>query len=174
MTRGRLHAVLGCLVLGLLASVSALTTGAVAATPKSVTITADEFFGATGDTVIALEATGGMFGTLSTGTGESFQQTKGSVTSTGHRVPLVIHGVDVYTFGAGAITFNWQFNCMYTSPTEAVCSGPWHITSGTGAYEGARGGGTAIDLCVDHYDGPDGAYSATTCSDTLTGKIQVP
>jgi len=174
MTRGKRHAALGCLVLGLLASVSALTSGAVAATPEPVTITADEFFGASGDTVITLEATGGVFGTSSTGTGESFQQTKGSVTSSSHRVPLVIHGVDVYTFGAGSITFNWQFNCVYSSDTDSVCSGPWRITSGTGAYEGAQGGGTAIDLCVDHYDGPDGAYSATTCSDTLTGKIQAP
>lgn len=158
---------------GLLVSIAVLASSAVAATPDSVTITADEFFGASGDTVINLEATGGIFGTgITAGTGESFQQTKGSVNSTTHRLPLVIHGVDVYTFGANAITFNWQFTCVYSSPTDAVCSGPWHITSGTGAYQGAKGGGTAVDLCVDHYDGPGGAYSATTCSDTLTGKIQ--
>jgi hypothetical protein len=172
MTRRRLQAMLGCLVLGLLASVSAVTTGAVAATPEPVTITADEFFGASGDTVITLEATGGVFGTGSSGTGESFQQTKGSVNAGSHRLPLVIHGVDVYTFGAGAITFKWQFNCVYSSATDAVCSGPWHITGGTGAYEGAQGGGTAVDLCVDEYNGPGGTYSATVCSDTLTGKIQ--
>lgn len=156
-------------------SVLALAASAVAATPESVTITADEFFGASGDTVINLEATGGIFGTgITTGTGESFQQTKGSVNSTTHRLPLVIHGVDVYTFGANAITFNWQFTCVYSSLTDAVCSGPWHITSGTGAYDGAKGGGTAVDLCTDQYNGPDGAYSATVCSDTLTGKIQAP
>ena len=67
--------------------------------------------------------------------------------------------MDVYTFGAGAITFKWQFNCMYTTETDSVCSGPWHITCGTGDFEGAQGGGTAIDLCVDHYDGPNGAYT---------------
>jgi len=53
-----------------------------------------------------------------------------------------------------------------------VCSGPWHITSGTDDYEGAQGGGTALDLCVDEYNGTE--YTGTRCSDTLTGKIQVP
>jgi hypothetical protein len=155
--------------------IAVLTSSAVAATPQPVTITADEFFGASGTTVITVAATGGIFGTGSTvGTGESFMQTKGGVNGASHRIPLVIHGVDVYTFGAGAITFNWQFNCVYTSDTDSVCSGPWHITSGTGAYEGAQGGGTAIDLCVDEYNGPGGTYSATVCSDTLTGKIQAP
>ena len=171
MTRGKLLGLAGCL----LVSIAVLASGALAATPEPVTITADEFFGASGDTVINLEATGGIFGTgITVGTGESFQETKGSVNSGSHRTPLVIHGVDVYTFGASAITFNWQFRCVYSSDTDAVCSGPWHITSGTGDYEGAQGGGTAIDLCVDHYDGTDGAFSSTTCSDTLTGKIQAP
>ena len=170
MTRGRLLGIAACL----LVSIAALASSGLAATPEPVTITADEFFGLS-TTVINLEATGGIFGTgITVGTGESFQETKGSLTSTGHRLPLVIHGVDVYTFGASAITFNWQFRCVYSSDTDAVCSGPWHITSGTGDYEGAQGGGTAVDLCVDHYDGPDGAYSSTTCSDTLTGKIQAP
>ena len=174
ITKRRRQALLACL-LAVCGSVLALAASAVAATPESVTITADEFFGASGDTVINLEATGGIFGTgITTGTGESFQQTKGSVNSTTHRLPLVIHGVDVYTFGANAITFNWQFTCVYSSLTDAVCSGPWHITSGTGAYEGAKGGGTAVDLCTDEYNGPGGAYSATVCSDTLTGKIQAP
>ena len=161
-------------MLAVCGSVLVLATGAVAATPESVTITADEFFGADGTTVINLQATGGIFGTgITAGTGESFQETKGSVNSTTHRLPLVIHGVDVYTFGANAITFNWQFRCVYSSLTDAVCSGPWHITSGTGTYEGATGGGTAVDLCIDHYNGA-GEYTSTTCDDTLTGKIQAP
>jgi hypothetical protein len=63
---------------------------------------------------------------------------------------------------------------MYTSDIHSVCSGPWHITGGSGDYAGAKGGGTAIDECDDEYNGPEGAYSATRCSDTLTGKIQVP
>jgi hypothetical protein len=100
------------------------------------------------------------------------QETQGGGNSGSHRVPLVIHGVDVYTFGDSAITFKWQFRCVYSSDIDAVCSGPWHITSGTGDYEGAQGGGTAIDLCQDQYAGD--TYIATTCKDTLTGKIQSP
>jgi hypothetical protein len=37
---------------------------------------------------------------------------------------------------------------------------------------GAQGGGTALDLCVDEYNGTE--YTGTSCSDTLNGKIQVP
>jgi hypothetical protein len=72
----------------------------------------------------------------------------------------------------GAITFKWQFTCMYTSDTDSACQGPWHITGGTGAYEGAQGGGTALDLCVDEYNGTQ--YTGTSCSDTLNSMIQVP
>ena len=74
----------------------------------------------------------------------------------------------------GAITFKWQFTCKYTSDIHSVCSGPWHITDGIGDYEGAAGGGTAIDECDDEYNGAGDTYSGTRCSDTLTGKIQVP
>ena len=58
-------------------------------------------------------------GVLDQVAGESFQQTLGSVNSTTHRLPLVIHGVDMYTFGANAITFKWQFRCVYSSLTDA-------------------------------------------------------
>ena len=58
------------------------------------------------------------------------------------------------------------------SPINSTCAGPWHITGATGAYTGARGGGTAIDLCVDQYTGD--TYTGTTCDDTLAGKVQVP
>jgi hypothetical protein len=93
-----------------------------------------------------------------------------------HRGAAEYHGVDVYTTTSGdaqgAITFKWQFTSMYTSDTDSACQGPWHITGGTGAYEGAQGGGTALDLYVDEYNGTE--YTGTSCSDTLNGKIQVP
>jgi hypothetical protein len=179
MTKGRLHGFLGSVLLGLFVSVSVLATGAGATSPKYVTIHADEFFPVAGDIEIAIEATGGVFGTTgSTGHGETVQQTTGSLTSGSHRRAVEYHGVDVYTTtegdAVGSITFKWQFTCMYTSDIHSVCSGPWHITGGTGDYEGAMGGGTAIDECDDEYNGPEGAYSGTRCSDTLTGKVQVP
>jgi hypothetical protein len=179
MTKRRLHGLLGCLVLGLFVSVSALATGAGAASPESVTILANEFFPADGTTpTITIAASGGVFGAGSTGTGATEQQTLGSLTSSGHRRAAQYHGVDVYTTtsgdATGAITFKWQFTCMYTSDIHSVCSGPWHITDGSGDYAGAQGGGTAIDECDDEYNGPGDTYSGTRCSDTLTGKIQVP
>ena len=176
MTKGRLHGLLACLVLGLFVSVSAPATGAGAASPEQVTISATEFFPANGDPQITIEARGGVFGAVSSGTGQSYMQTTGSLTSSSHRRAAEYHGVDVYTTTSGdalgAITFKWQFTCMYTSDVDSVCSGPWHITGGTGAYEGAHGGGTALDLCVDEYNGTE--YTGTRCSDTLNGKIQVP
>ena len=176
MTRGRLHGLLGCVLLGLFVSVAALATGAGAASPESVTILADEFFAANGDQQITIEATDGVFGAGSSGKGQSVMQATGSLTSSSHRRAAEYHGVDVYTTTSGdaqgAITFKWQFTCMYTSDIDSVCSGPWHITGGTAAYEGAQGGGTAVDLCVDEYNGTE--YTGTSCSDTLTGKIQVP
>jgi hypothetical protein len=178
MTKGRLHGLLGCVLLGLFVSVAALATGAGAASPEQVTIYATEFFPANGDPQITIEATGGVFGAGSSGTGQSYMQTTGSLTSGSHRRAAEYHGVDVYTTtggdAQGAITFKWQFTCMYTSDIHSVCSGPWHITDGIGAYEGAAGGGTAIDECDDEFNGTGGAYSGTRCSDTLTGKIQVP
>jgi hypothetical protein len=179
MTKGRLHGFLGCVLLGLFVSVAALATGAGAASPESVTILADEFFPADGTTpTITIAATGGVFGVGSSGYGETAQEALGSTTSNSHRRAAQYHGVDVYTTtdgdAQGAITFKWQFTCMYTSDIHSVCSGPWHITNGIGDYEGAAGGGTAIDQCDDEFNGPGGAYSGTRCSDTLTGKIQVP
>jgi hypothetical protein len=179
MTKGRLHGLLGCVLLGLFVSVAALATGAGAASPESVTILADEFFPASGATAtITIAATGGVFGAGSNGRGETYQQTTGSLTSSSHRRAVEYHGVDVYTTtggdAQGAITFKWQFTCKYTSDIHSVCSGPWHITDGIGDYEGAAGGGTAIDECDDEYNGTGGTYSGTRCSDTLTGKIQVP
>jgi hypothetical protein len=175
MTKRRLQGLLGCLALGLV-SVSVLATGAGAASPESVTILADEFFPASGAPTITIAASGGVFGAGSTGTGATEQQTLGSLTSGSHRRAVEYHGVDVYTTTAGdaqgAITFKWQFTCKYTSDIHSVCSGPWHITDGTGDYEGAQGGGTAIDECDDEYSGDE--YTGTRCSDTLTGKIQVP
>jgi hypothetical protein len=104
-------------------------------------------------------------------------QTLGSLTSSAHRRAAEYHGVDIYTTtggdAQGAITFKWQFTCMYSSAIHSTCSGPWHITDGTGDYKGAAGGGTAIDQCDDEYNGPGGTYSGTRCSDTLTGKIQL-
>jgi hypothetical protein len=178
MTKGRLHRLVGCVLLGLLVSVAALATGAGAASPESVTILADEFFPASGaPATITITAAGGVFGTSSTGQGETAMEATGSVNSSGHRRAAEYHGVDIYTTTSGdahgAITFKWQFTCMYTSDIHSVCSGPWHITDGTGDYEGAAGGGTAIDQCDDEYNGAGGTYSATRCSDTLTGKIQV-
>jgi hypothetical protein len=168
---------LGCLVLGLFVSVSVLATGAGATSPEAVTILADEFFPAGGTPTITIAATGGVFGVVgSSGTGTTEQRTLGSLTSGSHRRAVQFHGVDVYTTTSGdatrAITFKWQFTCMYTSDVDSVCSGPWHITAGSGDYEGARGGGTAIDECVDEFSGAE--YIGTRCSDTLTGKIQVP
>jgi hypothetical protein len=179
MTKGRLRGFLGCVLLGLFVSVVAMATGAGAASPEAVTILADEFFPADGTTpTITIAATGGVFGVGSSGYGETAQQALGSSTSGSHRRAVQYHGVDVYTTtdgdAQGAITFKWQFTCMYTSDIHSVCSGPWHITDGTGDYEGAAGGGTAIDQCDDEYNGAGGTYSATRCSDTLTGKIQVP
>ena len=175
MTKGRLRGFLGCLVLGLFVTVSGLATGAGAASPEHVTISATEFFAANGDQQITIEARGGVFGAVSSGTGQSDMQATGSLTSSSHRRAAEYHGVDVYTTTSGdaqgAITFKWQFTCMYTSDIDSVCSGPWHITGGTGAYEGARGGGTAVDLCVDEFNGTE--YAGTSCSDTLNGKIQV-
>jgi hypothetical protein len=178
MTKGRLHRLLGCLVLGLFVSVSALATGAGAASPEQVTISATEFFPASGDPQITIEASGGVFEASSSGTGQSDMQTAGSLTSSSHRRAAEYHGVDIYTTTSGdaqgAITFKWQFTCMYTSGIHSVCSGPWHITDGIGDYAGAQGGGTAIDECDDEYNGAGDTYSGTRCSDTLTGKIQVP
>jgi hypothetical protein len=175
MTRGRLQGLIGCLVVGLV-SVLVLATGAGAASPESVTILADEFFPASGTPTIFIAASGGVFGEGSTGTGATEMQALGSPTSGSHRRAVVYHGVDVYTTTAGdalgAITFKWQFTCMYTSDIHSVCSGPWQITDGTGDYQGAQGGGTAIDQCDDEYS--DTEYTGTRCSDTLTGKIQVP
>jgi hypothetical protein len=126
--------------------------------------------------VITISATGGVFGTGSSGTGQSYMQATGSLTSSSHRRAAEYHGVDVYTTTSGdaqgAITFKWQFTCMYSTAVDSVCSGPWHITGGSGAYEGAQGGGTAVDQCVDDYSGTE--YIDTRCSDILTGKIQVP
>ena len=179
MIRGRLHPLLGCLVVGLFVSVLALASGAGAASPEQVTIKADETFFAVGDPLITISASGGVFGNSSTGTATSVNNTQGSgsTTSSLHRRAIVYHGVDVYTTtdgdAKGAITFKWQFTCKYTSDTDNTCSGPWHITSGTGAYKGAQGGGTAVDLCVDNYDA-GGAYLSSHCNDILTGKIQVP
>ena len=172
MTKRRIHGLLGCLVLGLFVSVSVLATSAGAGTPEAVTITADEFFPASGTPTISIHASGGMFGVGISGTGATEEVILGSETAYFQRRALQIHGVDVYTTAAGAITFKWQFNCMYTSPTDSTCAGPWHITDATGAYSGAQGGGTAIDLCVDEYAGD--TYTGTRCSDTLTGKVQVP
>jgi hypothetical protein len=178
MTKGRLRGFLGCVVLALFVAVSALATGAGAASPQQVTIYATEFFAANGDQQITIEATGGVFGTVSSGTGQSYMQATGSLTSSSHRRAAEYHGVDVYTTTSGdaqgAITFKWQFTCMYTSDIHSVCSGPWHITDGSGDYEAAAGGGTAIDQCDDEYNGAGDTYSGTRCSDTLTGKIQVP
>ena len=178
MTKGRLHGLLGCVLLGLFVSVAALATGAGAASPEQVTIHATEFFAANGDQEITIEAAGGVFGAVSSGTGQSVMQTIGSVTSSSRRRAAEYHGVDVYTTTSGdaqgAITFKWQFTCMYTSDIHSVCSGPWHITDAVGDYEGAKGGGAAIDECDDEYNGTGGTYSGTRCSDTLTGKIQVP
>jgi len=157
-------------------TVSALAIGARAASPEQVTIYATEFFAANGDQQITLEASGGVFEAASSGTGQSYMQATGSLTSSSHRRAAEYHGVDVYTTTSGdaqgAITFKWQFTCMYTSDIHSVCSGPWHITGGTGAYVGAQGGGTALDLCTDEYNGTE--YTGTRCSDILTGKIQVP
>ena len=44
MTRGKLRGLLACLAVGLFVSASALATGAGAASPEQVTITAVEFF----------------------------------------------------------------------------------------------------------------------------------
>jgi hypothetical protein len=174
MNMAKRRGLLGCLVVALLAPVLALATSAGAAAPESVTIHADEFFPASGAATITIEAAGGLFGTSIPGTGETQQYTTGSATSLNHRSAAEYHGVDVYRTAQGAITFKWQFTCMYTSDIHSVCSGPWHITDGSGDYEGAQGGGTAVDQCDDEYNGAGGAYSGTTCSDTLVGKIQVP
>jgi hypothetical protein len=178
MTKRRRHGLLGFLVLGLFVSALALATAAAAAPPERVTIHATEFFSADGSNQITIEATGGVFGAGSSGPAQSYMQATGSLTSSSHRRAAEYHGVDFYTTtqgdAQGAITFKWQFTCMYTSDIHSVCSGPWHITDGIGDYVGAAGGGTAIDQCDDEYNGTGGTYSGTRCSDTLTGKIQVP
>ena len=165
-------------ILFVVLSAAAFATAAFAsASPDAVTIHATEFFAADGSYQIAIEATGGVFGAASTGAGQTDMQATGSVTSSSHRRAAEYHGVDVYTTTSGdaqgAITFKWQFACMYTSDIHSVCSGPWHITDGSGDLEGAAGGGTAVDQCDDEYNGPEGAYSGTRCSDTLVGRIRV-
>jgi hypothetical protein len=136
-----------------------------------VTIHADELFPASGTPTIVIQAQGGIFGEdVISGVGQTEQVLLGSETSNLHRVAAQYHGVDVYTTADGSITFKWQFTCMYTSDVDSLCQGPWHITGADGAYTGSQGGGTAIDECVDHYTGD--TYTSTTCSDTLTGKIQ--
>ena len=175
MTKGRLHGLLGCLVLSLFVSVSALATGAGATSGEQVTIYAIESFPVSGMQQITIEASYGVFGALSGGTGVSYMQASGSLTSFDHRNAAEYHGADVYTTRKGArgtLTFTWSFTCKYSSDIDSTCQGPWHITGGTGAYEGAQGGGTALDVCVDEYKGTQ--YTATNCSDTLTGTIQVP
>lgn len=148
-----------------------LATGAAAGTPEAVTITANELFPAIGTPTISIQASGGIFGSQPVpGSGATEQVILGSETAYFHRRAVEYHGVDVYTTAAGAITFKWQFTCMMTSDVDSTCQGPWHIIDSSGAYTGAQGGGTAIDLCVDHYTGD--TYTSTTCSDTLTGKIQ--
>jgi hypothetical protein len=171
-TRGTFQGLLGCLALGLCVSALVLATGAAAGTPEAVTITADEFFPASGTPTISIHASGGMFGAGINGSGVTEQVVLGSETAYFRRRAVQYHGVDVYTTAAGAITFKWQFNCMFTSFTDSTCTGPWHITDATGAYTGAQGGGTAVDLCVDEYAGD--TYTGTACDDTLTGKVQVP
>ena len=169
--RGSFRGLLGCVVLGLCASALVLASSAAGA-PQAVTITADEFFPAVGAPDISIHASGGMFGPGIDGSGATEQVILGSETAYFQRRAVQYHGEDVYTTAAGAITFRWQFNCTYTSATDSTCAGPWHITSATGAYAGAQGGGTAIDLCVDEYAG--NTYTGTRCDDTLTGKVQVP
>jgi len=164
-----LHGVVACLVLGL-ALTAVFVTSAGAASPEAVTITAAELFPANGTPTISIQASGGIFGAGISGTGATEQVIVGSGSAYLHRRAVQYHGVDVYTTADGSITFNWQFNCKYTSTTDSTCSGPWHITDATGDYAGAQGGGTAIDLCVDHYTGD--TYTHTTCDDTLTGKVQ--
>jgi hypothetical protein len=171
MTRGRLRAVLGCLLVGMCA-LSVLATTAGAATPDSVRITAEEFFPAIGTPTIVIHAQGGIFGeTAIDGSGATEQVLPGSDTSGLHRRAAQYHGVDIYTTDDGSITFKWQFTCKYTSPTASTCEGSWRITDADGDYTGAQGGGSALDLCVDQLD-TAGVYIGTGCNDVLTGKIQ--
>jgi hypothetical protein len=169
---------LGCVFITLMLSLSVFAGGALAASPQPVTIYAAEFFPASGDAQITIQAQGGVFGASSSGQGTSLQETLGSDTSLAHRAAVEYHGVDAYTTSAGdalgTLTFKWQFTCIYTSDIHSVCSGPWHITAGSGDYQGAMGGGTAVDQCDDEYNGADGDYSGTRCTDTLNGKIQMP
>src|SRR5436190_16654554 len=178
MMKRRLQRLLGFQLFGFCVSALPLATAAAARSPERVTIHATEFFAADGSNQITIEATGGVFGVVSSGTAQSYMHTTGSLTSGSHRRAAEYHGVDVYTTthgdAQGAITFKWQFTCMYTSDIHSVCSGPWHITDGSGDYEGAADGGAAIDECDDEYNGTGGTYSGTRCSDTLTGKIQLP
>src|SRR5580765_6393973 len=111
-SRRSFRGLLGCLALGLGLPAFVLATGAAAGTPQAVTITADEFFPASGTPTISIHASGGLFGAGIDGSGATEQVILGSETAYFQRRAVQIHGVDIYTTAAGAISFKWQFNCM--------------------------------------------------------------
>jgi hypothetical protein len=140
---------------------------ATAGGPAAVTIHSTEFFPASGGATATFVATGGVFGSGTSGTQDSTFAFAGSRAGQLHRAAAVVHGVDVNMTAAGTFTWAFSAHCSFISATQALCGGTWHIVDGSGAYAGAQGEGTLSDLLT--FD----ELGNATGDDTFTGRIQI-
>ena len=138
-----------------------------AAQPASVTIHALEFFPASGGGTASFVATGGIFGSGTSGTQDSTFGFPGSANSQLHRTALGVNGVDVNTTAQGTLTWAFGARCKFVSASQAVCAGTWHVIDATGAYAGAQGEGTLSDVLT--FD----SFGNATGDDTFAGRIHI-
>jgi len=152
-----------------LAAVAALGVplAAGAAQPSQVTIHAIELFPASGGGTASFVATGGIFGSGTSGTQESTFRFPGSANSQLHRTALAVNGVDVNTTADGTLSWAFSARCKFVSASQAVCPGTWHVIGATGAYAGAQGEGTLSDVLT--FD----AFGNATGDDTFAGRIHI-
>jgi hypothetical protein len=118
---------------------------ATATSPGAVSMTIVETFN---PTIGTLTASGGIFGSQTTGTstGVFFR-----VDSFSFRTPehfIVFSAANLVTTDAGSFLVVFEASCQFitfdpeTGDGTAVCSGNWQVNGGTGAYERLQGTGT--------------------------------
>lgn len=114
--------------------------------PDPVTIELDEIFTGSDPAVTGtFTASGGVFGTATTGEMESVSYKPGGVTFTSRDHFIVYTATDLYTTDAGSFSVSFEGKCAFAGFEDpiftAACSGNWQVNGGTGSYTLLKGTG---------------------------------
>jgi hypothetical protein len=161
-------------ILVLVAATAAFATSislATAASPDSVSMTIVETFN---PTIGTFTASGGIFGSQTTGTSTGVYFKLDSFSSRSPEHFIVFSAANRVSTDAGSFLVVFEASCRFdtfdpaTGDGTAVCSGNWQVNGGTGAYERLQGTGTFTEPeTTNVYNNTGGG------TNTLVGRLQL-